>query len=196
MVVLCHVNAQFTVRRISMRRTFLYGLMTALLVAGATSAPRAQAGKQTLVAVLSGGSEAPTAVNTGAHGKAVITIDPAAGEVTWVIDVFNYPTGLTASHIHVGSPGTAGPVVIDFAPTAIGVSGPFRIQGSTRAFIARPAQGIRSMEEAMLAIASGNSYVNVHSQANPGGEIRGQLCPDRGNDNRFTGIALCSPQPQ
>jgi hypothetical protein len=179
-----------------MRRTFLYGLMTALLVAGATSAPRAQAGKQTLVAVLSGGSEAPTAVNTGAHGKAVITIDPAAGEVTWVIDVFNYPTGLTASHIHVGSPGTAGPVVIDFAPTAIGVSGPFRIQGSTRAFIARPAQGIRSMEEAMLAIASGNSYVNVHSQANPGGEIRGQLCPDRGNDNRFTGIALCSPQPQ
>jgi CHRD domain len=196
MVVVCHVNAQFTVRRISMRRTFLYGLMTALLVAGATSAPRAQAGKQTLIAVLSGGSEAPTAVNTGAHGKAVITIDPAAGEVTWVIDVFNYPTGLTASHIHVGSPGTAGPVVIDFAPTAIGVSGPFRIQGSTKAFIARPAQGIRSMEEAMLAIASGNSYVNVHSQANPGGEIRGQLCPDKGNDNRFTGIALCSPQPQ
>jgi hypothetical protein len=196
MVVLCHVNAQFTVRRISMRRTFLYGLMTALLVAGATSAPRAQAGKQTLVAVLSGGSEAPTAVNTGAHGKAVITIDPAAGEVTWVIDVFNYPSGLTASHIHVGSPGTAGPIIIDFAPTAIGVSGPFRLQGSTRTVAARPAQGIRTMEEAMLAIASGNSYVNVHSQANPGGEIRGQLCPDRGNDNRFTGIALCSPQPQ
>ena len=103
-----------------MRRTFLYGLMTALLVAGATSAPRAQAGKQTLIAVLSGGSEAPTAVNTGAHGKATITIDPAAGEVSWVIDVFNYPTGLTASHIHVGRPARR-PVIIDFAPTAIGV---------------------------------------------------------------------------
>ncbi len=180
-----------------MRRTFLYGLMTALIVAGATSAPRAQAGKQTLIAVLSGGSEAPTAVNTGAHGKAVITIDPSIGEVTWVIDVFNYPTGLTASHIHVGSPGTAGPVVIDFAPTAIGVSGPFRIQRARRGRSSRGRpQGIRSMEEAMLAIAAGNAYVNVHSQANPGGEIRGQLCPDKGNDNRFTGIALCSPQPQ
>jgi len=179
-----------------MRRTFLYGLMTALLVAGATTAPRAQAGRQTLVAILSGGSEAPTAVNTGAHGKATITIDPAAGEVSWVIDVFNYPTGLTASHIHVGAAGTAGPIIIDFAPTAIGVSGPFRLEGSTRAFIARPAAGIRSMEEALIAIASGNAYVNVHSQANPGGEIRGQLCPEKATDNRYTGIAVCSPIPQ
>jgi hypothetical protein len=176
-----------------MRRTFLYGLMTAALVVTATSTPRAQGGRQVLKAVLTGGSEAPTAINTGAYGYATITIDPALGEVSWVIDVFNYPTGLTASHIHVGSPGTAGPVIIDFAPTAIGVSGPFRLQGSTRTVAARPAQGIRTMEEAMIAIASGNAYVNVHSQANPGGEIRGQLCPDRANDNRFNGIATCAP---
>ena len=179
-----------------MRRTFLYGLMTALLVAGATTAPRAQGGKQTLVAILSGGSEAPGVVNTGAYGKATITIDPSAGEVTWVIDVFNFPTGLTASHIHAGAAGTAGPIIIDFQPGIIGVSGPFQLSGSTKDFIARPAAGIRSMEEAMIAIAAGNAYVNVHSQANPGGEIRGQLCPDKGGDNRFTGIALCSPQPQ
>jgi hypothetical protein len=158
-----------------MRRTFLYGLMTALLVAGATTAPRAQGGKQTLVAILTGGSEAPNVVNTGAYGKAVITIDPSAGEVTWVIDVFNFPAGLTASHIHAGAAGTAGPIIIDFQPGIIGVSGPFQLSGSTKNFIARPAAGIRSMEEAMIAIPG--NVVNVHSQANPGGEIRGQLCP-------------------
>jgi hypothetical protein len=179
-----------------MRRTFLYGLMTALLVAGATTAPRAQGGKQTLVAILTGGSEAPSVVNTGAYGKATITIDPSAGEVTWVIDVFNFPTGLTASHIHAGAAGTAGPIIIDFQPGIIGVSGPFQLSGSTKNFIARPAAGIRSMEEAMIAISSGNAYVNVHSQTNPGGEIRGQLCPAKGSDNQYNGIATCTPIPQ
>ena len=135
-------------------------------------------------------------VNTGAHGKAVITIDPDSGEVTWVIDVFNFPTGLTASHIHVGAAGTAGPVIIDFAPTTSASRARSGSRARRRSFIARPAEGIRSMEEAMVAIAAGNAYVNVHSQANPGGEIRGQLCPDEGSDNRFTGIALCSPVPQ
>jgi hypothetical protein len=170
--------------------------MTVALVAGATSAPSAQnSGVQTLTAVLTGGGEAPNPVNTGAYGFATITINPGTGEVTWVIDVFNFPTGLTASHIHVGSANTAGPVIIDFAPQPLGVSGPFRISGSTTSFTARPVQGIRSMQEAMMAIASGNTYVNVHSQLNPGGEIRGQLCPSRAADNTFNGINTCFAQP-
>ena len=103
-----------------------------------------------------------------------------------MIDVFNLPTGLTASHIHVGSPGTAGPVVIDFAPQPSAS----RVRSGSRARRGpsprAPAQGIRSMEDVMFAIAAGNAYVNVHSQANPGGEIRGQLCPDKRRDNRST----------
>ena len=42
-------------------------------------------------------------------------------------------------------------------------------------FILRPDQGIRSADDMFQAILGGNSYVNVHSDVNPGGEIRGQL---------------------
>ncbi len=177
-----------------MRTHVLFGLVTAALVATTAVSPRAQSGTMTLQAVLSGGGEAPTPVTTGAHGIANITIDPAAGEVSWVIDVYNLPTGLTASHIHVGSPNVAGPIIIDFAPTNISQSGAFRFTGSTRTV--RPAAnlGIRSMDDAMFAIAAGGTYVNVHSQANPGGEIRGQLCPTSAAGNYLSRIALCSSQ--
>jgi hypothetical protein len=42
-------------------------------------------------------------------------------------------------------------------------------------FVLRPDQGIRSSDDMVQAILGGNSYVNVHSTINPGGEIRGQL---------------------
>ncbi len=42
-------------------------------------------------------------------------------------------------------------------------------------FVLRPDQGIRSADDLFQAILGGNSYVNVHSQVNPGGEVRGQL---------------------
>ena len=61
-----------------MRRTFLYGLLTAALALTATTAPRAQGGRQVLRAVLTGGSEAPTPVNTGAYeGPARVVMSPA-----------------------------------------------------------------------------------------------------------------------
>ena len=46
-------------------------------------------------------------------------------------------------------------------------------------FILRPDQGIRSADDMFQAILGGNSYVNVHSAVNPGGEIRGQLVLSR-----------------
>ena len=33
------------------------------------------------------------------------------------------------------------------------------------------------MQDAIQAIVGGNAYVNIHTSANPGGEIRGQLVP-------------------
>jgi hypothetical protein len=39
----------------------------------------------------------------------------------------------------------------------------------------RGDQGIRSADDVFQAILGGNTYVNVHSQVNPAGEIRGRL---------------------
>ena len=139
----------------------------------------AQAHAQTLVytATLSGSNEAPPVPATGAGGFATITINVAAQTLDWVVDVFNLPSGLVASHIHAGGPGVSGPVVVDFAPLPTGASNDFRLTGTARPanVLARQPQGVNTWEDLLQAIATGHAYVNVHSQVNGGGEIRGQL---------------------
>ena len=143
------------------------------LVAGAASA-------QTSVvmrATLTGGEETPNMVLSGAVATAEVAVDPTNDEIAVVLRVFNLPNGSTASHIHVGPKGLSGPVVLDF-PIGAGRTGDFTLtfrvhDGS--AFHARPEIGIRTFADALQAIAGGNAYVNIHTSAFPGGEIRGQL---------------------
>jgi len=68
-------------------------------------------------------------------------------------------------------------VVIDF-PIGTGRTGDFTLNFRVHdgpAFHARPEIGIRNFGDALQSIAGGNAYVNIHSSAFPGGEIRGQL---------------------
>ena len=129
-----------------------------------------------LTAQLNGANE-PTAVLTGAAGSAEIFLDITNQEFLVILKVYNLPTGTTASHIHVGGPGLSGPVVINFPiPTGvIGDVGTLTFRVGAGAFVARPAQGINTIDDAIQAVLNGNAYVNVHTQANPGGEIRGPL---------------------
>jgi hypothetical protein len=125
---------------------------------------------------LSGGEETPAAINTGAFGRAEVGIDMPNREIVVDLQVFNLPTGTTAGHIHAGSRGTPGPVILDFLlPT--NRAGDFRMsirlnQSSLRA---RPEIGINTMDDALQAVSAGNAYVNIHTSQYPGGEIRGQL---------------------
>jgi len=131
---------------------------------------------QTLTANLNGGEETPI-LNTGAVGTAEVIVDAANQEVTVTLRVFNVPTPTTAGHIHIGSAGIAGPVVINFPAALAGRTGDFAMtfRAGPGQFVARPAIGINTMEDAIQAIVNGNSYVNVHTQQFPAGEIRGQL---------------------
>ncbi len=138
----------------------------------------------TLTATL-GGAEETTATPgvlgllTGAVGTATVSVDPVAEEIAVTLNLFNFSTATTAGHIHVGPRGVAGPVVINFPTSIAGRVGdfPMTFRLGAAAFAPRPEIGIATMQDAIQAIVGGGAYVNVHTSANPGGEIRGQLVP-------------------
>jgi len=87
------------------------------------------------------------------------------------------PVATTASHIHVGAAGVNGPIVVNFTVPAGGISNDYALSGTFGCtdVVVRAPQGINSCEDFEQAIMLGNTYVNVHSTVNGGGEIRGQL---------------------
>jgi len=105
---------------------------------------------------LSGANEVPP-VTTSATGDGTITVGDdgaVSGSVT--------TKGIqgTAAHIHAGAAGKNGPVVV-----------PFTKEGDTY----KAAAGAKLNADQMKAFKAGELYFNVHSAANPNGEIRGQL---------------------
>jgi hypothetical protein len=106
---------------------------------------------------LSGSNEVPP-VTSAATGTAMITI---GADRSVKANVTASGMTATASHIHMGAAGTNGPVIVPFAKTG------------DNAFAA--GADAKLTEEQYAAYKAGNLYVNVHSAANPGGEIRAQL---------------------
>jgi hypothetical protein len=124
-------------------------LFAALLVAPA-------AAQTTFRADLDGFQETPPIPGTLAGGYALLTLNPT-GSITYDVQTF----GLTATvaHIHKGAVGVAGGIVFPLA------GGPTNFTGTTP-----PLTGLQEAD-----LRAGLYYVNVHTAANPGGEIRGQI---------------------
>jgi hypothetical protein len=106
---------------------------------------------------LTGAEETPPN-DSQAVGSGDITID-ADGNVTGSVST---PTIQgKAAHIHVGAPGKAGPPIITLSS---GEAGTWSVP-----------QGAKLNAEQMAAWKAGDLYVNVHTAAHPGGEVRAQL---------------------
>jgi len=157
-----------------MRPTTKSLIAAAALVLGIGA--QAQAQTVRLIATLSGGSEAPTPLLSGATGVGEVFVNMATKEVTYTVKVFNLPSGATAGHFHVGSVGLAGPVVVDIAPP-VNISNDFTLSGTATAASLRPQAsiGIRDWDDFIQALVGGQSYLNIHTSVYPSGEIRGQL---------------------
>ena len=108
---------------------------------------------------LTGAQEVP-AVATAATGKANFTLFSATKYLTGSVTT----TGITgtAAHIHAGAAGANGPVVIP-------------LTGGPEKWSLPPS--LILTDDQYASLMAGRMYVNVHSAANPGGEIRGQIAP-------------------
>ena len=143
-------------------------------VAVATSInPTVVFGNHEFGANLTGQQEVPP-VDTQGVGEAIFVPIQPANET---IDFYVNATGIqavTQAHIHSGSPGENGPIVVTLFtlnPVQNGVS----INGSIAANnLEGPMQG-KTVAELIDAIKSNTTYVNVHTEQNPEGELRGQL---------------------
>ena len=127
---------------------------------GGTRAGVAAMGRMEAV-TLTGSNEVPS-VSTSAAGTGSVTVGRDRG-VKAKITV----TGMnaTAAHIHMGAAGSNGPVIVPFT------------KSGDNTFVA--PDGAKMTEEQYEAWKAGKTYVNVHSAANPGGEVRAQLRGDK-----------------
>jgi hypothetical protein len=106
--------------------------------------------------ILSGVNEVPP-VTTSASGDGTISI---ADDGTVSGSVTTKGIQSTAAHIHLGAAGKNGPVVV-----------PFIKEGDTY----KAPAGTKLNADQLKAFKNGELYFNVHSAANPNGELRGQL---------------------
>ena len=117
-----------------------------------------------------------------------MTFAPDLSEFTFSLTVQN-GGWVTQAHLHCGRPGENGAVVVflsGFNPEGADVNGLLAEGTRTNAeieagasdcetLIGRPVRNIASLA---AAAAEGLIYANVHTVANPPGEVRGQLIPE------------------
>jgi hypothetical protein len=130
-----------------------------------SSSSPSSARMQVFTATLSSAEEVPPATDSQGKGTAEVRVDPGTNELTWKVSYSGLTGPATMGHIHgPASKGQNAGVVVPFTNVA----------GQTS------AEGKAKLTQAQYGdLAAGLYYVNIHTAAHPGGEIRGQLEPKR-----------------
>jgi len=104
----------------------------------------------------------PPANVAGASGQAEITVDTVSGYISGSVTVSGLTGTPTAAHIHAGAPGEAGPVVVG-------------LESNDDGTVWYVPEGAVLDADALALYEQGYLYINVHTEANAPGEVRGQL---------------------
>jgi CHRD domain len=152
--------------RISISRRDIIILM-ACLTGTAASVASSQAAPLAFKVALTGAKQVPP-VQTAAAGTADLTYDPATRSLTWSVSYNGLSGPATMAHFHgPATEGKNGPPVIWLKEKGAAVESPIK------------GEATLTPEQAQQLMA-GEWYTNVHTQANPSGEIRGQVMPPKG----------------
>ena len=102
-------------------------------------------------------SEVPPNSSKGT-GTLTATYDTSSKKLSWKGSYSGLTGPATAAHFHSGEPGKNGPVVVPITPNT------------------SPFEGSATLTDAQAAeLLAAKWYVNVHTDTNKGGEIRGQV---------------------
>src|SRR5712692_7787732 len=133
------------------------------LLAAVAAWPMAHAAVTTYKANIGGAAEVPP-VTTAGKGAAAINVDTATKQISWRVEYSGLSGPAAAAHIHCGA--------------ASGANAGVAVALGDAAKLASPIEGSGALTDAQLAdLQAGKCYVNVHTAANKGGELRGQLVP-------------------
>ena len=161
----------------------IFGMAFALLV-GSMAAPTSALATEDAgpaVASLTGSQEPGSAAaivtpgSSTATGRFTLQLDEDGNALRFTLMAHGL-VGAKAAHIHLGGAGTNGPVVafLFSSATAVNVNGQLSKVTITAANLVGPLAG-HPLAELISDLRSGDTYTNVHTVANPGGEIRGQV---------------------
>jgi hypothetical protein len=132
-------------------------------------------GEQKFAATLSAQEEVPP-TNSQATGMAEFTV--MGDNVQYSVNASNIQSA-TAGHIHSGKQGENGPIVV----TLFKYDSPMNQvaeQGSITADKLEGPMAGKQLSDLATAMSNGETYVNVHTEQNPNGEIRGQIMSSSG----------------
>jgi len=133
--------------------------------------PTDPAEETNFTAQLTGAKERPNPVTTTATGTATITINN--NSIAFSVNVTGLSGPATMAHIH--GPATteqAADVIVGFTGLSTATSGLLASGTITTTGVATI-----SLDSLKTLIRNGRAYVNVHTAANPPGEVRGQIVP-------------------
>ena len=126
----------------------------------------------TYISQMNAANEKPNANASSATGTATFTL--TGNTLSFVVTVSGLTGPATASHLHVGAAAATGGVIVPFVTGSV-QSG--NISSGTIDLSTTVSNGLSTItgDSLRVLLNNGNAYTNVHTSANGGGEIRGQI---------------------